>query len=32
VHRVLKYGFTWTFSRNQDVTVKLNSELVFIKF
>ena len=26
---VLKYGFTRTFSRNQDVTVKLKPELIF---
>ena len=25
-------GFTWTFPRNQDATVKLKSELVSIKF
>ena len=30
-HSVVKYSFTWTFSRNQDVTMKLNSELIFIK-
>ena len=29
---VLKQGFTWTFIRNHDVTVKLMSELIFIKF
>jgi hypothetical protein len=31
-HCVLKYGFTRTFPRNQEVTVKLRSELIFIKF
>ena len=31
-HCVLKYGFTWTSPRNQDVTVKAKSELIFIKF
>ena len=31
-HCVLKKGFTRTFPRNQDVTVKLKSELIFIKF
>ena len=31
-HCVLKWGFTRTFPRNQDVTVKLKSELIFIKF
>ena len=29
---VLKYGFMQTFSRNQDVTVRLKSELIFITF
>ena len=28
----VEMGFTRTFSRNQDVTVKLKSELIFIKF
>ena len=32
VNCVLKWGFMQTFPRNQDVTVKLKSELVFIKF
>ena len=31
-HCVLKQGFTRTFPRNQDVTVKLKSELIFTKF
>ena len=31
-HCVLKKGFTPTFPMNQDVTVKLKSELIFIKF
>ena len=31
-HCVLKYGFTQTFPTNQDVTLKLRSELIFIKF
>ena len=28
----VEIGFTWTFSRNQDATVKLKSELISIKF
>jgi hypothetical protein len=28
-HCVLKWGFTRTFSGNQDVTVKLKSELIY---
>ena len=28
----VEMGFTWTFPRNQDVTVKLKSELIFITF
>ena len=28
----VEMGFTWTFPRNQDATVKLKSELIFIKF
>ena len=28
----VEMGFTWTFSRNQDATVKLKSELISIKF
>ena len=28
----VEMGFTWTFPRNQDVTVKLKSELISIKF
>ena len=28
----VKMGFTWTFPRNQDATVKLKSELISIKF
>ena len=31
-HCILKQGFTWTFPRNQDVTVKLKFELIFMKF
>ena len=31
-HCVLKQGFTQTFPRNQDVSVKLKSETIFIKF
>ena len=27
-----KWGFTWTFPRNQEITVKLKSELIFIEF
>ena len=27
-----EWGFTWTFPRNQDATVKLKSELISIKF
>ena len=28
----VEMGFTWTFPRNQDATVKLKSKLIFIKF
>ena len=28
----VEMGFTWTFPRNQDATVKLKSEFVSIKF
>ena len=28
----VEMGFTWTFPRNQDATVKLKSELISIKF
>ena len=28
----VEMGFMWTFPRNQDVTVKLKSELISIKF
>ena len=28
----VEMGFTWTFPRNQDATVKLRSELISIKF
>ena len=28
----IEMGFTWTFPRNQDATVKLKSELISIKF
>ena len=28
----VEMGFTWTFHRNQDATVKLKSELISIKF
>ena len=28
----VEMGFTWTFPRNQDVKVKLKSELISIKF
>ena len=28
----VEMGFTWTFTRNQDATVKLKSELISIKF
>ena len=28
----VEMGFTWTFPRNEDATVKLKSELVSIKF
>ena len=28
----VEMGFMWTFPRNQDATVKLKSELIFIKF
>ena len=28
----VEIGFTWTFPRNQDATVKLKSELISIKF
>ena len=28
----VEMGFTWTFSRNQDATVKLKSELISVKF
>ena len=31
-HNVLKWGLKSTFPRNQDVTVKLKSELIFAKF
>ena len=31
-HCVLKQGFTRTYPRNQDLTVKLKSELIFIRF
>ena len=31
-HCVLKWGFMWTFPGNQDATLKLKSELIFIKF
>ena len=31
-HCVLKYGFTQIFPRNQEVTVKLKSDLIVIKF
>ena len=31
-HWVWKWGFTWTFPENQDVTVKFKSELIFINF
>ena len=31
-HCVLKFGFKRTFLRNLDRTVKLKSELIFIKF
>ena len=30
--RIMALGFTRTFPRNQDVTVKLKSELIFMKF
>ena len=30
--RCVEMGFTWTFPRNQDATVKLESELISIKF
>ena len=28
----VEMGFTWTFPRNKDATVKLKFELIFIKF
>ena len=28
----VEMGFTWTFPRNQDATVKLKSELISIQF
>ena len=28
----VEMGFTWTFPRNQDATVKLKSELISIKY
>ena len=28
----VEMGFTWTPQRNQDATMKLKSELIFIKF